>query len=389
MVLYRCYCGYENNNKNYMKKHIKNKKSCIPTDEIFPGIDMSLININDLCIEKQRYIKDNNTKYDLELLKIIIERDLCVIKLHEYKSLNRDIEINFICNCGQKHKKFFRRLFEKGAFCKKCIGLKSKEKIKQTNLIKYGVEHVFQSSIIKEKSRQTNLKLRGVEYSLQSFEIKEKIKQTNLIKYGVENPSQNLQVKEKIKKTMFINHGVEHALQSNEIKQKMNNTMLKIYGVENPSQSKELHEKKKQTCLTNYGVEYPAQNAEISEKTMKNGLKFKEFKFPNGTIIKVQGYEPIALQILLNIGYKQEDIITSKNEVPEVWYLDENNKKHRYFCDIYIKTIDKIIEVKSTWTYNFEKEINLLKANACLELGYDFEFWIINRDKSYKIIKIK
>ena len=48
-----------------------------------------------------------------------------------------------------------------------------REKTKQTNLIKYGVEYPSQSKKIREKSKQTCLKRYGIEYPLQSEEIKE------------------------------------------------------------------------------------------------------------------------------------------------------------------------------------------------------------------------
>ena len=34
------------------------------------------------------------------------------------------------------------------------------------------------------------------------------------------------------------------------------------------------------------------------------------------------------------------------------------------------------IEVKSTWTYNKQKEKNLLKQQACLDIGFKFKFMI-------------
>jgi len=130
------------------------------------------------------------------------------------------------------------------------------------------------------------------------------------------------------------------------------------------------------------------QNASIQEKSLKNSYKYKEYTLPNGDIVKVQGYEPFALDILFKLGYEQEDVIISRSEVPEIWYNigdDENYDYHRYFCDIYIKSINKIIEVKSEYTYNSSIEKNILKANACID-GYDFEFWIFTEDKSYKIL---
>jgi hypothetical protein len=72
--------------------------------------------------------------------------------------------------------------------------------------------------------------------------------------------------------------------------------------------------------------------------------------------IKCQGYETFAIR---------NDIVNEKMNVPEIWYYD-NNKKYRYFVDIYIPSQNKCIEVKT----------NLLKQEAAKKLGYNFEFWI-------------
>jgi hypothetical protein len=45
----------------------------------------------------------------------------------------------------------------------------------------------------------------------------------------------------------------------------------------------------------------------------------------------------------------------------------------------FIPKWNKIIELKSDWTYEINKEINTLKVKACLTLGYDFEFWIYKK----------
>jgi hypothetical protein len=78
--------------------------------------------------------------------------------------------------------------------CKKII---VKNKVKETNLKKFGFEYASQSQEAKDKYKQTCLKHYGVEYPLQSKEIQEKYKQTCLERYGVENPLQTKEVREK------------------------------------------------------------------------------------------------------------------------------------------------------------------------------------------------
>jgi very-short-patch-repair endonuclease len=126
---------------------------------------------------------------------------------------------------------------------------------------------------IKEKSKQTNMERYGVEYSLQSLEIREKSKQTNMERYGVENPAQNLQIREKSKQTNIERYGVEYPTQNLEIMKKTKTTNMERYGVEYLQQSSEIREKSKQTNMEKYGVEYPAQNLEIMERTKSTNME--------------------------------------------------------------------------------------------------------------------
>lgn len=63
-----------------------------------------------------------------------------------------------------------------------------------------------------------------------------------------------------------------------------------------------------------------------------------------------------------------------------------NEKDRIYLPDIYIKPENRIIEVKSEYTYNLELEKNLLKKEACIKSNLSFEFWII--DSKGKLIEI-
>ena len=107
---------------------------------------------------------------------------------------------------------------------------------------------------------------------------------------------------------------------------------------------------------------------------------------PSGKVVKIQGYEPFALNELITL-YHEDFIKTNKKDVPRITYIDASNINHYYFPDIFISNSNKIIEVKSTWTYKCNIDINNLKAKACKDQGYIFEFWIYDR-KGNKEIKI-
>ena len=90
--------------------------------------------------------------------------------------------------------------------CKDCLQIKAKECVKE----KFGTDNI-----------------RNVP------EINEKIKNTNIEKYGCENPFGNKKVQEKIRMFYQNNYGVDYNMQIPEIVRKSKQTQLERYGVEN------------------------------------------------------------------------------------------------------------------------------------------------------------
>ena len=150
-------------------------------------------------------------------------------------------------------------------------------------------------------------------------------------------------------------------------------TCLAKYGVPSSNQVSSVKQKKIETCLKNWGVENPTQNQEVMERTQKNAKKYKEFKMPSGNIRMVMGYEPFAITDLLKI-YTEDQIRTDRKDIPRIQYEVDGKKKY-YFPDIFIPHQNKIIEVKSTWTYKCKTDNVLLKKKACEGQGYIYEIW--------------
>jgi hypothetical protein len=327
-------------------------------------------------------------KYNSDFLnKYCQENNIKIIDTNE--KINRETIIKGYCiekNCDNKFEKTFRRMIENaGPRCYNCSRIVKNIKDKITFLQKYGVEHNFQSEIIKEQIKKTNLEKYGVEHHSQNNIIKDKKKKINLEKYGVENIFQSEIIKEQIKKTNLEKYGVEYSSQNNIIKNKKKKTNLEKYGVENVSQNNIIKDKKKKTNLEKYGVEYALQNSEIYEKACKSCFKAKIYILPSNKQIKLQGYEHFAMNdLLLNDKIEENDIITNKINVPECWWIDNFGKKHRYYIDIFIKTQNKGIEIKSIYTFEVQNEYVLKKQEAFKNLGYLCEIWIYN-NKGQKI----
>jgi hypothetical protein len=196
---------------------------------------------------------------------------------------------------------------------------------------------------------------------------------------GTYTNKQKKEISERVKQH-WETHPESRILMVSNIK----NTMLEKYGVDNFSKHPSFLDKFKKTSQERYGVDYPNQNSEIYENSCKGRKHFKDYILPSGKKIRIQGYEGYALDILLNT-YHEDDILTKKSDMPEVWYEFEN-KRRRYYPDIYIPSQNLIIEVKSTFTYKLETLQIHSKLNALKEMGFDANIWIIDKKILYSII---
>jgi hypothetical protein len=77
---------------------------------------------------------------------------------------------------------------------------------------------------------------------------------------------------------------------------------------------------------------------------------------------------------------QEDDIVVNRSDVPCVWYEDLNGKQHRYFVDCFIKSQNRCIEAKSTWTASINPDIIIMKQEALKDAGYECEIWIYDAD---------
>jgi len=284
------------------------------------------------------------------------------------------------CNTCNKETKFISMNNGYRSYCSNSCAQSNEEIInlkKKTKLEKYGDENYVNAKqissshnkrsnkdIIKSNSlrENTNLELYGIKYLMFDQKNKDKISKTSS-----KNSKERMN---KTNKTKLESVDVDGLNIYQQATKKVKRTKLERYGDENYNN----YEKHKQTCLERYGVEHTQQVPEIHEKTQK--FRWKDYTLPSGKIIKVQGYEDKALDLLLQ-EYDESEIETQRSNVPEIWYFDKDGIKHRYFPDIYIKKDNLIIEVKSLYTYENNVNINNLKKKSCIESGYEFKFMIL------------
>jgi len=172
----------------------------------------------------------------LKKIKIPNTHNWCKTKSEYIFAILNDLNEAPICfHCKRKKVKYISN-GNYNKYCSISCGSKNeerKEKIKQTNQKKYGVDNPMQSEEVKNKVKETNQKKYGVDYYVKTEEMKNKSKKTNKKKYGVDNPMQSEEVKNKVKQTNQKKYGVNHPMQSKEIKEKQQfsviNNNLKNY----------------------------------------------------------------------------------------------------------------------------------------------------------------
>lgn len=163
-----------------------------------------------------------------------------------------------------------------------------------------------------------------------------------------------------------------------KVQQYKKDTNIKKLGTEWGFQSDSVKAKSKETLILRYGVEHNMHDEQILSKNQR--FRTKHYTLDTGTIVSYQGYEIIAILELLKT-HNEDDLILQG--IPTIWY---NDRKNRYYPDIYVLSKNLMIEVKSTWTYSRDQEKNNLKKQACLDQGYNFEFWICSNKELLYIV---
>ena len=121
---------------------------------------------------------------------------------------------------------------------------------------------------------------------------------------------------------------------------------------------------------------------------MKDGVEYlfdlhrRDFSVTSYKIRGEKGYNEASeleneLEVFIqNELVNEDDIHVGAKNVPTIWYNDESGKKHRHYVDIFIKSQNRCIEVKSTWTAQKKKDNIFLKQTAAKQLGYKYEIWV-------------
>lgn len=315
-----------------------------------------------------------------------------------YTFLNKDLEIEKI-----RRKKISENQKNKSKEEKELI----LQKIKKTNINKYGVDSYAKTEEFKKfmketygyvspfeleethhKSKLTLIKKYGCDHNFKIDDVKKHKIKTYFNKYGVDNPAKSSKIKAKIRNTNNKKFGGNSPMTNSLIKEKSIKTYNKNY-VYNKINHDKLVFKREQTMLNRYGVKYWIQDSKNKDKIIRK-TKYKKYSI-NGKDFYLQGYEDYVLFEILLKNFDINDIFITNNQIEKSIgkiYYDYNGKKHRYYPDFFVLSENKIYEVKSKYTYESNIDINIKKQDSCINKNINFEFIIVDT-KIYKDWKIK
>jgi hypothetical protein len=196
-----------------------------------------------------------------------------------------------------------------------------------------------------------------------------KIKKTNLQKYGVTSTAQLESTKQKAKETCLIRYGVSSPGQLESTKQKAKETCLIRYGVDNKSKLPETKKKARDTYFKKTGYYHNSQTPEFKDfhnkKYITNYINWnnKEFK---GTSLQEQTIIPFLESLDLKVETNVRNILPNMELdiwLPEIALAIEWNG---IYWHSYHETNGTNIKQLD---YNYMKYRHQQKSIACIERG--------------------
>lgn len=182
----------------------------------------------------------------------------------------------------------------------------------------------------------------GIDMSLDSEIVREKMKKTNLERYGYESSLGCKEIREKIKETNLERYGSISPLGNGEIREIIKNTNLERYGEDNPSKNVKVKEKRKNTFIENYGVDHPSKTIEVKEKISKSNREYYR-KNPHhrlGQTLKDETKEKLRQANLGKTHSDESKIKMSEKRKNKIWIKKDGQSKHinkndyEHYCDL-------------------------------------------------------
>ena len=316
-------------------------------------------------------------KLKYEDVKIYFDSIGCKLISTTYTTNKKPLE--YLCKCGNPEVQTNRLdAIKRGIRCGSC----RVNRMKNTNMERHGYEFVSQRPEMKDKACAGILKyVNEKKYKIEEIRLKFSEAGCELLETSYVDNKANMKFrcfcgKEGVISYNHFSRGERCAdLVCMDTRKKATN--IKKFGKTSYSATEQYKTNHVKVCMKKYGVPHPLQNIEVQAKHELSGLKFKSYKLPSGNLVKIQGYENRALDELLKY-YSEEQIVSGRKNMPELWWIDKENIKHRYFCDFFLPHIKTIVEVKSTWTLKKAEEAGKIEGTkkAAQDAGYEFKLMV-------------
>ena len=279
-----------------------------------------------------------------------------------------------------------KTLLDKTGFDNALKNPETREKCKQTLLLRTGFDHNMKNPESLEKRKKTWIENTGFDSPMKNPETKEKARQTTFDKTGFYHQFENPDFQAKIRAERLERTGYSTPFSDPAVQAKIRTTLLARTGYDNNLKNPEMRAKGRLTYFRKTGYYVPMHNPEVVSKVHAAQFRHKPYTYPSGRETTVQGYEGFCIDDLLNNEEIEETDICNEisfendpQKMPEIWY-EFDGKTRRYYPDIFIPSQNRIIEVKSQYIFDLHREMNLAKAEACLEAGYNYEFRFYDKD---------
>ena len=162
------------------------------------------------------------------------------------------------------------------------------EKMKETTISHFGVEHAAQSKEVQKKQRETTKKRFGVEYASQTKEFRERVKQTCMKKFNAPSTFQSKEIQQKIKNTLIQKYNVEDFHEIEDFKSRQQQGWMDKYGVVHPMKSDDIKKKVKDSHIRNWGSWFSQTHMFYKLKKHKfYSEKYPELTFDSTWEVKV------------------------------------------------------------------------------------------------------
>jgi len=314
----------------------------------------------------------------------------------------------FTCRCGNLSK--FNRNWLDG-YKKHCSAKcaqsdqVTKDKRRNTNIEKYGVDNVAKSDIIKKKQEETNIKKYGYKSSFQNLDVRNKWSDNLVKNYGVDHPFKLDLVKEKSIETMNQKYGSDYYVQSSEYIIKAIESNRDKFGVDWYTQTEDWLIRTIESNRDKFGVDWFTQTEDyrkyLKSEEFKSLVKEKTFQ------ISIDHYKKYGFELLSSdngiiklkgeCGHEFEtncSLFSSRkfNNIPNCIIchpLNSQTSSKEFELIEWIKSLNIDIEVGKRDIIS-PKEIDIFVPSKNIAIEYNGLYWHseLFKDKRYHLNKM-